>query len=469
MSGRAARPEPAAPYSSIATARSSRRSGYLDRARTRRAVPVEHRRPIPRAQPRGPAGRDGDQPVGRGARVSSPRRWSTRCTGTSPALLEAGGASIDAYYYCPHHPDGTVAGTRAPATAASRGRGLVDRAARDSASIRARSFAVGDRWLDVGLARTVGARGMLVRTGYGAARKRSLGEGLAADAVVDNLARRRRLDSAESVSIDDTESSITNRDHDADCPLSSSAARRGRAQGAPAVASSTASRAAACSSSATSIADEFIYGEVARVSREAPVLILKYDATEMVAGGAGNAANNVAALGGRAALAGLVGADAEGRRLLASFHRGVDRGGVVRARATTARRSRRASWPAAFTRRSSRSSASTAKRAGRSATTSSRAFGGKARAGARRLRRGRAVGLRIGPRHAGAGVDAMRRRLARAVAPASGAGARRQPVPAARLPRPHDVHAERVGGRAGAGRSRSTTIRTRSSGRGGRC
>lgn len=45
------------------------------------------------------------------------------------------------------------------------------------------------------------------------------------------------------------------------------------------------------------IADEFIYGEVHRVSREAPVLILKYDATEIVAGGAGNAANNVAALG----------------------------------------------------------------------------------------------------------------------------------------------------------------------------
>jgi D-glycero-beta-D-manno-heptose-7-phosphate kinase len=80
------------------------------------------------------------------------------------------------------------------------------------------------------------------------------------------------------------------------------------------------------------IADEFIYGEVARVSREAPVLILKYDATEMVGGGAGNAANNVAALGGRARLAGLVGADAEGRRLLASFHRGVDRGQIVRAR-----------------------------------------------------------------------------------------------------------------------------------------
>src|SRR5471032_1750393 len=80
------------------------------------------------------------------------------------------------------------------------------------------------------------------------------------------------------------------------------------------------------------IADEFIYGEVARVSREAPVLILKYDATEMVAGGAGNAANNVAALSGRARLVGLVGADPEGKRLLASFHRGVERAHVVRAR-----------------------------------------------------------------------------------------------------------------------------------------
>ena len=80
------------------------------------------------------------------------------------------------------------------------------------------------------------------------------------------------------------------------------------------------------------IADEFIYGEIARVSREAPVLILRYDATEIVAGGAGNAANNVAALGGRARLVGLVGGDPEGRRLLASFDRGVDRSPIIRAR-----------------------------------------------------------------------------------------------------------------------------------------
>ena len=80
------------------------------------------------------------------------------------------------------------------------------------------------------------------------------------------------------------------------------------------------------------IADEFIYGEVSRVSREAPVLILKYDATEVVPGGAGNAANNVAALGARALLAGLVGADDQGKRLLASFGKGVDTRQVVRAK-----------------------------------------------------------------------------------------------------------------------------------------
>ena len=86
------------------------------------------------------------------------------------------------------------------------------------------------------------------------------------------------------------------------------------------------------------IADEFIYGEVARVSREAPVLILKYDATEMVAGGAGNAANNVAALGGRARLMGVVGADPEGTPPARELSPG--RGSIASssARASTGRR-----------------------------------------------------------------------------------------------------------------------------------
>jgi rfaE bifunctional protein kinase chain/domain len=69
------------------------------------------------------------------------------------------------------------------------------------------------------------------------------------------------------------------------------------------------------------IADEFIYGQVARVSREAPVLILQYNSTEILPGGAGNAASNVAALGGRAQLVGLTGRDEPGRRLADALRR----------------------------------------------------------------------------------------------------------------------------------------------------
>ncbi len=78
------------------------------------------------------------------------------------------------------------------------------------------------------------------------------------------------------------------------------------------------------------IADEFIYGGIDRVSREAPVLILKYDSTEVTPGGAGNAAHNVAALGGVACLVGLLGADETGRRLARRFPRQVVRTGLVR-------------------------------------------------------------------------------------------------------------------------------------------
>jgi rfaE bifunctional protein kinase chain/domain len=79
------------------------------------------------------------------------------------------------------------------------------------------------------------------------------------------------------------------------------------------------------------VADEFVYGRVARVSREAPVLILEYDSTEILAGAGGNAANNVAALGGRAALASIVGRDEPGVRVLKALHRRVDNRTVVRA------------------------------------------------------------------------------------------------------------------------------------------
>jgi D-glycero-beta-D-manno-heptose-7-phosphate kinase len=78
------------------------------------------------------------------------------------------------------------------------------------------------------------------------------------------------------------------------------------------------------------LADEFIYGEISRVSREAPVLILDYDSTQIVPGGAGNAASNVAALGGSPMAIGIAGQDETGERMIEVMNGPVDVRGIVR-------------------------------------------------------------------------------------------------------------------------------------------
>ena len=65
-----------------------------------------------------------------------------------------------------------------------------------------------------------------------------------------------------------------------------------------------------------SVADQFLRGTIARVSREAPVFILRHDDTETFPGGAANAAVNVASLGATAVLIGLIGTDSNGEALL---------------------------------------------------------------------------------------------------------------------------------------------------------
>ena len=62
------------------------------------------------------------------------------------------------------------------------------RATNDLGLDPARSFVVGDRWLDVQLGRVVGARAILVRTGAGSVQETRPRSGVTADAVVDNLA-----------------------------------------------------------------------------------------------------------------------------------------------------------------------------------------------------------------------------------------------------------------------------------------
>jgi len=104
------------------------------------------------------------------------------------AALAAGGARVDAYYYCPHSAPGSAPDDARRCDCRKPGRGLVDRAARDLNIDPARSFVVGDKWLDVELGVRIGGRGILVRTGMGAAEERRAPADVKADAIVDNLA-----------------------------------------------------------------------------------------------------------------------------------------------------------------------------------------------------------------------------------------------------------------------------------------
>jgi len=79
------------------------------------------------------------------------------------------------------------------------------------------------------------------------------------------------------------------------------------------------------------VADEYVFGRISRVSREAPVLILDHDRTQLVPGGGANAVANIKSLGGRPLTVGLVGKDASGRELLAGFRRsGISTSAILR-------------------------------------------------------------------------------------------------------------------------------------------
>ena len=84
------------------------------------------------------------------------------------------------------------------------------------------------------------------------------------------------------------------------------------------------------------VADEFVFGEISRVSREAPVLILKHRERTVVPGGAANAANNLADLGVNVLPVGIVGDDEPGRMLLKYFrHKRIVVSGVLKDKSYT--------------------------------------------------------------------------------------------------------------------------------------
>jgi len=84
------------------------------------------------------------------------------------------------------------------------------------------------------------------------------------------------------------------------------------------------------------VADEFVFGEISRVSREAPVLILKHRERTVVPGGGANAVNNLADLGVNVLPVGAVGDDEPGRLLLKYFrHKRIATSGVLKDKSYT--------------------------------------------------------------------------------------------------------------------------------------
>ena len=79
------------------------------------------------------------------------------------------------------------------------------------------------------------------------------------------------------------------------------------------------------------VADEFVYGEISRVSREAPVLILKHRERTLVPGGGANAVCNLADLDVNVLPVGVIGDDEPGRLLIKTFrHKHIPVSGVLK-------------------------------------------------------------------------------------------------------------------------------------------
>lgn len=104
------------------------------------------------------------------------------------SLLAAEGAGVDAVYYCPHHPEGAVAGYGMACDCRKPGTGMGLRAINQHGLDPAMSYAVGDKVTDFLFGRNLGAEPCLVRTGFGDTESESLIElGLERADIFDNV------------------------------------------------------------------------------------------------------------------------------------------------------------------------------------------------------------------------------------------------------------------------------------------
>ncbi|WP_396624132.1 D-glycero-alpha-D-manno-heptose-1,7-bisphosphate 7-phosphatase [Luteitalea sp.] len=104
------------------------------------------------------------------------------------ARLQAGGARIDGWYFCPHHPAGQVPELTMTCACRKPGPALPRQAAADLGLDLSRSWMIGDRWGDVQLASSAAmAGGLLVRTGYGRSAEARPTSGVTAACIADDL------------------------------------------------------------------------------------------------------------------------------------------------------------------------------------------------------------------------------------------------------------------------------------------
>jgi len=101
--------------------------------------------------------------------------------------LAAGGARVDGFYYCPHHPEAVVEEFRQTCDCRKPQPGMLTHAAADLDLALDRSFVVGDRWHDLEAGERVGTRTLLVRTGYGKTEEAAPKPRVQPSAIVDNV------------------------------------------------------------------------------------------------------------------------------------------------------------------------------------------------------------------------------------------------------------------------------------------
>ena len=109
------------------------------------------------------------------------------CHDEMRARLQRGGTDLDALYYCSHHPRGSVREFSVDCRCRKPSPGMVEDAVRDLGIDPTQSWVIGDKWLDVNLGHAVGARSILVRTGWGSDQERKRPADQRVEAICDNL------------------------------------------------------------------------------------------------------------------------------------------------------------------------------------------------------------------------------------------------------------------------------------------